>query len=81
MRHQLLRCMTCDLVYVDEPPHADELANAYHCAEYDSSEEARDAAMAYISAIQQTLNSLKQHNDALEIAAAEGSIPIKFTNP
>ena len=72
MRHQLLRCTTCDLVYVDQPPPADELANAYHQAEYDSSEEARDAAKAYISAIQPTLNALKQHNDALEIGAGTG---------
>ena len=72
MCHQLLRCTTCDLVYVDQPPPASELASAYHTAEYDSSEEALDAALAYISAIRPTLNILKQHYDALEIGAGTG---------
>ena len=72
MCHQLLRCNTCDLVYVDRPPLESELADAYHVAEYDSSDEAFDAARAYIRAIQPTLNVLKQHNDALEIGAGTG---------
>ena len=72
MCHQLLQCMTCDLVYVDRPPLDSELANAYHAAEYDSSEEALDAANAYIEAIQPTLDALKQHKDVLEIGAGTG---------
>lgn len=72
MCHQMLRCVKCDLVYVDQPPLEIELANAYHVAEYDSSEEAVDAAQAYITAIQPTLDKVKRHQDALEIGAGTG---------
>ena len=72
MCHQLLQCMTCDLVYVDQPPLDSDLANAYHVAEYDSAEEALDAATAYIKAIQPILDALKQHKDVLEIGVGTG---------
>ena len=72
MCHQLLRCMTCDLVYVDQPPPEDELANAYHVADYDSAAEAIDAAKAYMCAIQPTIKTLKQRKDVLEIGAGTG---------
>jgi len=46
MSHRLVRCGACDLVYADNPPDAEVLANAYHEAAYDSAEEADDAAAA-----------------------------------
>lgn len=72
MCHRLVKCPTCDLVYVDEPPDEDELAHAYHVADYDSSEEANDAATAYIRAIGPTLGSLGRRESALEIGAGTG---------
>ena len=72
MCHEMLRCKGCDLVYVAEPPADDELADAYHVADYDSSEEANDAAAAYIKAIQPALNRLHQKKDALEIGTGTG---------
>lgn len=67
MCHRLVQCTNCDLVYADQPPDADELAHAYHIAEYDSSEEANDAATAYIGAIKPTLDKLAQRQRVLEI--------------
>ena len=29
------RCPTCDLAYADQPPSEDEVAHAYHVADYD----------------------------------------------
>ena len=72
MCHRLVRCTNCDLVYVDQPPGEDELAHAYHMADYDSSEEANDAATAYIRAIQPTLSKLARHQTALEIGTGTG---------
>ena len=72
MSHRLVLCPTCDLVYVDRPPAEDELAQAYHVADYDSSEEANDAATAYIRAIAPTLAQLKQRQSALEIGTGTG---------
>lgn len=72
MCHRLVQCTNCDLVYVDQPPGEDELAHAYHVAEYDSSEEANDAAAAYIRAIQPTLDMLARRQSALEIGTGTG---------
>lgn len=72
MCHRLVQCTNCDLVYADRPPDANELAHAYHIAEYDSSEEANDAATAYIGAIKPTLGKLAQHHRVLEIGTGTG---------
>jgi len=72
MNHRLMRCPGCDLVYVDEPPSQATLGDAYHQADYDSSEEADDAASAYIAAIGPLLRRLRRHESALEIGAGTG---------
>ncbi len=72
MCHRLVQCPTCDLVYADQPPGEDELAHAYHVADYDSSEEANDAAASYIRAIRPTLGALARRESALEIGTGTG---------
>ncbi len=72
MSHRMVCCPGCELVYVDTPPRQDELAHAYHQAEYDSSEEADDAARAYIYAIGSTLAKLKSRGSVLEIGTGTG---------
>lgn len=72
MCHRLVKCRTCDLVYVDQPPGDDDLAHAYHVADYDSSEEADDAAAAYIDAIRPILAKLPRRDRALEIGTGTG---------
>jgi SAM-dependent methyltransferase len=72
MCHRLVQCPTCDLVYADQPPSADELAHAYHVAEYDSSEEANDAAIVYMRALEPTLQKLVRRERALEIGTGTG---------
>ncbi|WP_029003249.1 class I SAM-dependent methyltransferase [Azorhizobium doebereinerae] len=72
MCHRLMRCSRCDLVYVSDPPGQDELAEAYHVSDYDSSEEAADAAIAYIAAMRPILAKLRQKTQVLEIGAGTG---------
>lgn len=72
MCHRLVRCTVCDLVYADQPPPAEELAQAYHQAGYDSAEEADDAANAYSRAAQQALERLPRRGSALEIGTGTG---------
>ncbi len=72
MNHRLVQCTSCDLVYANQPPAEDELAHAYHVADYDSSEEANDAAAAYIRAIRPTLNALVRRQRVLEIGTGTG---------
>jgi len=72
MCHQLVRCHSCSLVYAPKPPSVDELAQAYHQAAYDSSEEANDAAKSYMQAISPVLRPLAQKDAALEIGTGTG---------
>jgi SAM-dependent methyltransferase len=67
MSHAMVRCRDCDLAYVDRPPSVDELAASYHAADYDSAEEAEDAADAYARAITPVLTKLRNRGSALEI--------------
>ncbi|MEI6066004.1 MAG: class I SAM-dependent methyltransferase [Methylococcaceae bacterium] len=73
MCHRLVQCPNCDLVYADEPPDEQELADAYHTADYDSSEEADDAARAYIRVLQPALSKMARRRSALEIGAGTGT--------
>ena len=72
MCHRMVRCPVCDLVYADKPPAEESLAESYHAASYDSSEEADDAARAYILAIQGALDRLQNRGAALEIGTGTG---------
>lgn len=73
MCHELVRCPTCDLVYASTPPNRAALANAYHISEFDSAQEADDAAVAYEKAIQPVLRQLKSKCSAMEIGAGTGA--------
>lgn len=72
MCHQLVQCPTCDLVYANEPPDQSVLAHAYHVSDFDSAEEAEDAAAAYDKAIGPVLGGLKSKGAALEIGTGTG---------
>lgn len=72
MCHQLVQCTVCDLVYANDPPDQSLLANAYHISDFDSHQEADDAAQSYATAIQPVLQQLKQMETALEIGTGTG---------
>lgn len=72
MSHRLVRCTACDLVYVADPPGQDALAQAYHRAEYDSAEEAADAACAYIRALAPVFAQLTGRSGVVEIGSGTG---------
>jgi SAM-dependent methyltransferase len=72
MNHQLMQCTACDLVFVDLPPEEEKLAHAYAGAEYDSSEEANDAANSYIRIVEPLLHRLAKRESALEIGTGTG---------
>lgn len=70
--YRMVRCGACDVVYVDQPPSQQALAHAYHVAEYDSAEEANDAAAAYIRELEPILCRLPHKGAALEIGTGTG---------
>jgi len=67
MCYRMVQCLKCDLVYANTPPSQNELKSSYHQAEYDSSEEANDAAKSYIRAIKPILMLLRGKQKVLEI--------------
>jgi len=72
MCHTLKQCHLCDLVFVEQPPPEADLAFAYHTADYDSSDEANDAALAYINALRPLISTLSLRLEALEIGTGSG---------
>jgi SAM-dependent methyltransferase len=72
MCHQLVQCPTCDLVYANEPPDQSVLAEAYHVSDFDSAQEANDAAAAYDTAVRPVLARLPEKGAALEIGTGTG---------
>lgn len=72
MRHQLVQCNECDLVYANKPPSQSLLHESYHEADYDSQDEANDAADAYIKAMRQAFSRLNSKDRALDIGTGDG---------
>lgn len=72
MSHRMVRCASCDLVFVDLPPSQLALADAYHQASYDSAAEAEDAAATYLEAVSPAIAQLDQRRAALEIGTGNG---------
>lgn len=73
MCYRLVQCCTCDLVYADDPPSKEILANEYHEASFDSAQEAEDAAAAYVKAIGPLLGEYSVEGaSALEIGTGTG---------
>ena len=84
MCHRLVRCPRCDLVYADEPLDQDVLARAYHASDFDSAEEADDAADSYVQALGPVLAAMRSKQSVLEIGAGTGAfleklLPYGFT--
>lgn len=71
LNYHMVQCVSCDLVYVDQPPSQEALADAYHVADYDSAEEAVDAATSYLGEIKSLMARL-HHGAALEIGTGTG---------
>ncbi|MCE4567103.1 class I SAM-dependent methyltransferase [Caballeronia sp. CLC5] len=69
--YRMVRCRKCDVVYVDRPPSQQALAQAYHEADFDSVEEANDAATAYLRELAPALRRVER-NSALEIGTGTG---------
>jgi 2-polyprenyl-3-methyl-5-hydroxy-6-metoxy-1,4-benzoquinol methylase len=69
--YRMVQCKACDAVYVDRPPSQQALHQAYHVADYDSSEEANDAAAAYLRELEPVLQRV-DHGAVLEIGTGTG---------
>lgn len=74
MSHAMVRCRTCETVYVAAPPSQSDLGESYHQADYDSAEEAEHAANSYERTIRPVLERLHgRRGAALEIGTGTGA--------
>ena len=72
MCHEMVSCLNCDLVYITTPPDKLKLSEAYYAADYDSSEEALDAAESYINHMNEVISKLNLNSKILEIGSGSG---------
>jgi SAM-dependent methyltransferase len=74
MRLRMVKCNSCDLVYVPLPPSFEQLRVAYKDASYDSSEEAEFAAATYVRILKPWLPEKSARKCALDIGAGNGAL-------
>lgn len=72
MSNHMVICSDCGLVFADTPPTEDLLSQAYHQADYDSSEEADDASKAYVRGLLRAIPKEAIKGKALEIGTGTG---------
>ncbi|MDB5649227.1 MAG: class SAM-dependent methyltransferase, partial [Hyphomicrobiales bacterium] len=72
MSFNLVTCRECQTIYASPAPPPQAVAQAYHEADYDSSEEAVLAARTYATALARDLATLSARGDALEIGTGTG---------
>lgn len=73
MRHRLIECPGCDLVYATPLPHREMLANAYRAADFDSADLARRAAGTYARVLPALLRKLPDLDGALDVGTGDGA--------
>ena len=80
MSHRMVICPSCDLAYVPSPPDEATLHTSYHQADFDSGEEAEDAARSYSLALRKVLRASVGRDTALEIGAGNGAFLEQLKN-
>lgn len=80
MRHELVKCRACDLIYATSNYPESFLVELYTNAEFDSSIEAADAANSYIIEIKDLLSKCTGSERVLEIGCGTGVFLEYFKN-
>lgn len=78
MRHRLVECPVCDLVYADPAPGPRFLAEAYRAAAFDSEDEAAYAAATYAGLVKRLLPRLPPTGGALDIGTGDGAFMVEL---
>ena len=73
MHYRLIACPTCDLLYANPIPDLQLIAQAYHEAAFDSSEEAHYASRTYGRTLLTVKNRLPDRIGALDIGTGDGA--------
>ena len=73
MHFELQRCENCQLVYVSKAPASDWVANQYHTADFDATEESGFAADTYVRYLSEHADMLPDRQMAVDIGAGDGA--------
>jgi SAM-dependent methyltransferase len=73
MHYRLIDCPTCDTLYANPLPSLKHLAQSYHEAAYDSSEEAHYAAHTYAGNLAKISKNTADTNGAIDIGTGDGA--------
>jgi SAM-dependent methyltransferase len=73
MHYRLVECPSCDLLYANPLPTLKALAQAYHQASFDSSQEAHFAARTYGRNLLKFMSALPEKKGALDIGTGDGA--------
>ncbi len=73
MHYRLILCPNCDLVYANPLPDLKNLAEHYHEAAFDSSEEAHCAARTYAGPLKAISRNIPDMKGALDIGTGDGA--------
>jgi SAM-dependent methyltransferase len=73
MHYRLVECPVCDLLYATPLPTLKALAQAYHQAAFDSSQEAHYAARTYAHGLGKFADSLPEKRGTLDIGTGDGA--------
>lgn len=73
MHYRLVECPSCGLLYANPLPTLKTLAQAYHQAAYDSSQEAHFAARTYGQNLEKFMASLPEKRGVLDIGTGDGA--------
>lgn len=80
MHFRLVACHSCDLLFASPAPAAGALAAAYQQADYDSGDEAAQAARTYIALVRAIGPRLAHASSALDIGAGDGAFLAELLN-
>jgi SAM-dependent methyltransferase len=73
MHYRMVSCPSCDLLYASPVPNSEELSGCYSAAAFDSSVEARCAALTYAGLLPQIMKRLPDLHGTLDIGTGDGA--------
>ena len=78
MHFRLMRCDSCDVLYVHPAPSLDWVHNEYRNAAFDASTESEYAARTYRLELERVASQLPRRNSALDIGAGDGAFVLEL---
>ena len=78
MRHALVVCRNCDLLYANPAPDRKSLEAAYHDAAFDAADESHYAGLTYASYLPRIAAQLTDRKGALDIGTGDGAFLLQL---